>query len=94
MGLLVILNLAMPSGLTAYSGFKAMDTWFKWMITVIGATSAIALVVTIGLIWGIIGAYRRGIKRAVAASVSYDTLFGDVPTEVALPTSENDRAAT
>ena len=91
LGLFVILNLAMPGELATYVGNR---TWFRWTISAIGATSGIAMGVTIVWIWVHIGAYRRGVKRAVAASVSYETLFGDVPTEVALPTSENDRPAT
>jgi hypothetical protein len=37
-------------------------------------------------------AYRRAAALAIAGNISYQTLFGDVPTEAVLGTSENDRA--
>ena len=52
------------------------------------------VLLTIGLIWAQMWLYRKTVKQVIAANVSYDTLFGDVPTEVGLPTSENDRAPT
>jgi len=92
-GALVTLGVAVLVAVLVLRGVAPTDSPSFGMVIVI-AVCVLGGAVTSVLIWVLMRLYRRTFKRVIAASVSYETLFGDVPTEVALPASENDRAGT
>ncbi len=86
LGLVILFGALIPLGVADVYATRVLHSIVG--ILVFGGIAALAW------FWGLMRLYRRAVKRVSAASVSYETLFGDVPTEVALPTSENDRAPT
>jgi hypothetical protein len=61
-----------------------------WLKTAIIGIPAVLTAATVLLYWSLMVAYRRSMKRVIAVAVSYDTLFGDIPTTAVLQSAEHD----
>ena len=74
----VVQILGAGAALAAFGLEKAFPT-FSWIMFVVLSICVLGSILSAGLFWGLIRLYRKAIKRVIAASVSLDTLFGDVP---------------
>ena len=90
---ILILGAADLAAILSFDLSVDVDSAGYWVSVVVALICVVGGGATTVLIWVLIRLYRKAIKQSLAGSVSYEALFGDVPTEVALPTGENDWAA-
>lgn len=76
------------TAVSASGGAVADAPLMSWLTAASGILFFV-LVFATGLLCGcLFFAYRRALKRVIAATVSYDTLFGDIPAKAAFPSAE------
>ncbi|MEE9296581.1 MAG: serine/threonine-protein kinase [Phycisphaerae bacterium] len=81
-------SLALSARFPPATAFPETRLMF-WLKTAIVGIPAVLTAATVLLYWCLMVAYRRSMKRVIAVAVSYDTLFGDIPTKTVLPCAEH-----